>query len=124
MIWTYLLAFGAFMAAIGVGAGAFGAHGLKDRLTPPELAIFETSVRYWMYHSFGICIVSLVMSRIENWYMKSSAISMILGALVFSISLILLVFTGNRQLGAITPIGGVFLILSWLLLGLGVLLHR
>ena len=123
MWWIYILAFGAFMAATGIGVGAFGAHALKDRLTPPDLAIYETAARYWMYHALGLCIVSIVMTRIENGFMKSSAALMICGALIFSGSLIALVLTGNRVLGAITPIGGGLLILAWLMLGVGVIAH-
>ena len=120
MWWIYILAFGAIMAASGIGVGAFGAHAMKDRLTPPDLAIYETAVKYWMYHALGLCIVAIVMTRVENGLMKASAALMILGALVFSGSLLALVFTGNRMLGAVTPIGGVMLILSWLCLAVGV----
>lgn len=123
MWWTYILTLGALMAATGVGAGAFGAHGLRERLTPPDMAIFETAVKYWMYHAIGLCLVAMVMSRIENAYIKTSAIAMILGALVFSGTLVALVLTGHRTLGAVTPIGGVLLILSWIFLAVGVLSH-
>lgn len=123
MWWIYILAFGAVMAAVGIGVGAFGAHALKDMLTPPDLAIYETAVKYWMYHALGVCILALVMTRIENGFMKSSAALMILGALIFSGSLIALVLTGTRILGAVTPVGGVLLILAWLLLAVGVVTH-
>lgn len=120
MWWIYILAYGALMAATGIGFGAFGAHAMKDRFTPPDLAIYETAVKYWMYHALGLCIVAIVMTRVENGLMKASAALMILGALVFSGSLLALVFTGNRMLGAVTPFGGVMLILSWLCLAIGV----
>lgn len=121
MWWIYILSFGALMAATGIGIGAFGAHAMKNILTPPDLVIYETAVKYWMYHALGLCIVAIVMTRVENGFMKASAALMILGALVFSGSLLALVFTGNRMLGAVTPIGGVMLILSWLCLAVGVL---
>lgn len=124
MWWTYILLVGSFMAAIGVGAGAFGAHALRERLTVGDLAIYETAVKYWMYHALGVCVIALVTSRVENSYMKASAISMVLGTVVFSASLVALVLTGNRSLGAVTPIGGALLILGWLLLGSGILFHR
>lgn len=123
MWWTYVLVAASIMGAIGVGAGAFGAHALKDRLSPGDLAIYETAVKYWMYHSLAACVIALVMSRIENGFMKASAGLMILGTLIFSGTLVALVFTQNRMLGAVTPIGGVFLILAWLLLAVGVLAH-
>jgi len=111
------------MAAVGVGAGAFGAHALKDRLSTLDLAVYETAVRYWMYHALGICIAALVMSRIENFYIKASAVLMIFGSTIFSGSLVALVLSQIRTLGMITPIGGVLLILSWLLIVIGVLTH-
>ncbi|MCX6124021.1 MAG: DUF423 domain-containing protein [Proteobacteria bacterium] len=123
MFWIYVLATGAVMAAVGVGAGAFGAHALKDRLTAGDLGIFETAVRYWMYHALGVCVVAMVLARIENGFMKASALAMIVGSLVFSGSLIALVATGNRMLGAVTPFGGVLLIAGWLLLATGLLSH-
>lgn len=123
MWWTYLLTTGSVLAALGIGAGAFGAHALKEQLTPPDLAIYETAIKYWMYHALGVCVVALLMTRIENNFIKSSAISMIVGTLIFSGSLIALVLTGQRFLGAITPIGGVLLILAWTLLAVGVIAH-
>jgi len=124
MFWTYIIAIGALMGSLGVGLGAFGAHALKERFTPPEMATFETAVKYWMYHAIAVCVIALVMSRIENNFIRSSAVTMILGSILFSASLIAIVLTGNRQLGMITPVGGVFLIVSWMLLAFGVLFHR
>lgn len=123
MWWIYILVIGAVMNAVGIGAGAFGAHAFKERFSPSDLAIYETAVKYWMYHALGVFVLALVMSRIENGYMKSSSVLMITGALIFSGSLIALVFTGQRQLGAVTPIGGVMLIVAWLLIAVGVLTH-
>ena len=123
MWWTYILAVGAVMGAIGIGVGAFGAHALKEMLTPPDLAIYETAVKYWMYHALGVCLLAVVMTRIENGFIKTSVAMMICGALIFSGSLIALVLTGQRILGAITPVGGALLILAWLLLAVGVIAH-
>ena len=123
MYWIYVLVMGALMAAAGVGAGAFGAHALKNRLDVNDLAIYETAIKYWMYHSLGLCIVSLVMTRIENIFMKLSASSIFFGALIFSGTLIALVLSGNRMLGAVTPVGGVLLIVGWVFLAVGVLSH-
>jgi uncharacterized membrane protein YgdD (TMEM256/DUF423 family) len=123
MVWIYVLVTGALMAAIGIGAGAFGAHALKDRLSMSDLVIYETAMRYWMYHALGLCLVSLVMTRIENVFMKVSVGSMFIGAVIFSGTLVALVLTGNRMLGAVTPIGGVLLIVGWVSLAAGVLMH-
>lgn len=123
MWWTYILAAGAVMGAVGIGAGAFGAHALKEMLTPPDLAIYETAIKYWMYHALGVCLLAVVMTRIENGFIKTSVGMMICGAFIFSGSLMALVLTGHRILGAVTPVGGALLILAWLLLAVGVIAH-
>jgi uncharacterized membrane protein YgdD (TMEM256/DUF423 family) len=107
---------GALMAFLAVALGAFAAHGLKSRLSPEMLAIFETGVRYQMYHAFGLIAVAWASSR---WPQSSATLagwSFILGIVIFSGSLYLLSITGIRWLGAITPIGGVAFLIGWLLL--------
>jgi uncharacterized membrane protein YgdD (TMEM256/DUF423 family) len=121
MWWTYICAIAGVMGALGVGAGAFGSHALKEKLSPADLAIYETAVKYWMYHTLATGFVGLLLSRIENGFLKSSSILMILGSCIFSGSLIALVMTQHRQLGAITPIGGALLIVAWLLIAGGVI---
>ena len=123
MIWTHWLAIGAIMGGVGVGAGAFGAHALKTRLTPEDLAIYDTAIRYWMIHTLAICTWALVQLRIESTPIKVASFGMVLGSLIFSGSLIALVLTGNRILGAVTPIGGVILIASWFLVAWGAITH-
>ncbi|MDD9949933.1 MAG: DUF423 domain-containing protein [Zetaproteobacteria bacterium] len=111
MIW---IAIGATIAALGVGAGAFGAHVLQHKLSPYELGIFETAVRYQMYHVAGFMALGLTASHIDHFGLRLSGIFMTFGVLTFSGSLYLLVATGQKWLGAVAPIGGVALILAWL----------
>ena len=107
----------AVLGAIGVAMGAFGAHGLKARLSTDMLAVFETAVRYQMYHAFALLAVGLldVVGR-GGLALNLAGWSFTVGVLIFSGTLYALSLTGIRWLGAITPIGGVFLILGWLAL--------
>lgn len=108
---------GAIAMALAVALGAFGAHGLKNMLTEEMLDIFETGVRYHFYHAIGLLLISFVIqfmpsSSLLHW----SGWLMVAGILIFSGSLYLLSILGIRWLGAITPIGGVCFIISWILL--------
>ena len=112
----FFFAAGSLMAFIGVALGAFAAHGLKSRLPPDMLTIFEVGVRYQMYHAFGLIAVAWCVSR---WPQSSAPLagwSFIIGIVIFSGSLYLLSITGIRWLGAITPAGGVAFLIGWLLL--------
>lgn len=105
----------AVMCGFAVALGAFGAHGLKERLTPDLLAIFEVGVRYQFYH--GLALLALSVGGDVLWqghWPRRAAVAWLVGVLVFSGSLYLLAITGLRWLGAITPIGGVALILGWI----------
>ena len=110
-----LLIIGSAFAALSVLLGAFGAHGLKNRLSMEDLAIFETAVRYQMYHALGILLMGISSFYITEKLVSTPAYFLILGMIVFSGSLFLLVFTNLRWFGAITPIGGLCLIIGWLL---------
>ena len=112
---------GAVAAMIGVIVGAFGAHGLQGRLTPADLEIFETGVRYHMYHALGLFAVAWVASRWPSGTTTVAGWLFIVGIVVFSGSLYALVLTGQRWLGAVTPVGGVALIAGWAVLGWTVL---
>ena len=108
---NWLMVSGA-LGATAVALGAFGAHGLKERLTPDMLATFEIGVRYHMYHAIAILAVSLAISQEAKWLSRACA-SWLIGIAIFSGSLYLLALTNTRWLGAITPIGGVALIAGW-----------
>jgi uncharacterized membrane protein YgdD (TMEM256/DUF423 family) len=105
--------------ALGVALGAFGAHGLRARLTPETLATFETGVHYEMYHALALFAVAWAISR---WPKSSLPVAagwlFVAGMLLFSGSLILLALTGARWLGAVAPLGGAAFIAGWLCLAL------
>ena len=118
-----LLIIGSVFAALAVLLGAFGAHGLKNRLSIEDLAIFETAVRYQMYHALGILLMGLASIDLTEKLVSTPAYFLILGIIVFSGSLFLLVFTNLRWFGAITPIGGLCLIIGWLLFAYNIYFH-
>ena len=109
---------GALSGAIGVAAGAFGAHALRDRLEPRLLEVFETGARYQMYHALALLAVGLVASRWPSGIINSAGWLFVAGTLLFTGSLYAMAFTGVRALGAITPIGGVCLIAGWVCLAI------
>lgn len=110
------MAWGAINAALSVAAGAFGAHGLKARLTPDLLAVFETGARYHMYHALALVAVGLVAHLRGSALVTASAWAFTAGIVLFSGSLYVLALSGVRWLGAITPLGGVAFIAGWVLL--------
>jgi uncharacterized membrane protein YgdD (TMEM256/DUF423 family) len=115
---TFLL-IGAVLGFLGVAFGAFGAHVLKSRLSPEMLAVFETAVRYQMYHVFAVLIVAAAIGHIGNARLLVIAgWSFFAGILVFSGSLYALALTGVAILGAITPLGGVLFLIGWACLAL------
>ncbi|OXM15200.1 DUF423 domain-containing protein [Paenibacillus herberti] len=108
------ISYGAVHALIAVALGAFGAHGLKDRLDSDMLAIFETGVRYQMYHAIALMIIALAASRLgDRKGLRVGGRLINVGIFVFSGSLYVLSLSGVKWLGAITPIGGVCFIAGW-----------
>jgi uncharacterized membrane protein YgdD (TMEM256/DUF423 family) len=109
-----LFAVGALLAGIGVVFGAFGAHALEARLTAERLATFETAVRYQMLHALAILAAALLGGERA----ALAGLLFLVGIALFSGSLYLLVLSGVRWLGAITPLGGVAFIAGWGVLAL------
>lgn len=107
---------GAVSAGLGVALGAFGAHALKARLAPDLLAVWETGVRYQIYHALGLLAVAWAASRWPGTAVNASGWAMVAGTVLFSGSLYLLALSGVRWLGAVTPLGGVAWIVGWGLL--------
>ena len=104
----------AILGFLGVAFGAFGAHGLRERLSPEMLAVFEIGVRYQMYHVFALLAVAAAIAHFGRARMLLIAgWSFIAGVLIFSGSLYAVALTGTGMFGAITPIGGVGLLLGW-----------
>jgi uncharacterized membrane protein YgdD (TMEM256/DUF423 family) len=112
---------GAVSAFIGVAAGAFGAHGLKQRLDADLMAVFEVAVRYQMYHAFALIATAWAISRWPGSLANSAGYLFIVGTVLFSGSLYLLSLSGIRWLGAITPLGGLAWLAAWVCLAWAVL---
>lgn len=104
--WTRV---GAALMLLDVALGAFGAHGLKNRLSPEMLAVFETGVRYQAYHALAILLVAALRGP------DRAAWCFLGGIVVFSGSLYALALTGVRWLGAVTPVGGLLFLAGWAL---------
>lgn len=115
-----IIAIAAFLLALAVAAGAFGAHALKNILSPERLDTWHTAVQYHAWHALALMIIALVGVHFEiavTW-----PVSLILtGIVIFSGSLYVLCLSGMNWLGAITPIGGVAFIAGWILLGIQIL---
>jgi uncharacterized membrane protein YgdD (TMEM256/DUF423 family) len=114
-IWTVIAAVSGFLA---VAAGAFGAHGLKRVLSAEALVIYETAVRYHMYHALALLAVAAMAHARPSRVNTASGCCLVLGTVIFSGTLYAMAL-GNmrfRWLGAITPIGGVLFLAGWLLL--------
>jgi uncharacterized membrane protein YgdD (TMEM256/DUF423 family) len=115
------LLLGATMGGLAVAIGAFGAHALKPFLLASNRAdTFELAVRYQFYHALALFAAGLAMNHIDSNKLRYSALCFLLGILLFSGSLYTLCFTGVTILGAVTPFGGVFFIIGWVLLGVAV----
>lgn len=127
-------ALGAIMFAVGVAMGALGAHGLEGKISTHYLDVWRKASEYWMYSALGVMsVVAFVHNKEENDALARSFFRFgglltwaILGAFIFSISLWVLAMnelwgSGLKKLGMVTPIGGVMMIVAWLLIGIKVL---
>ena len=112
---------GAGFALLAVAIGAFAAHALKTKLSEEMLAIFEVGARYQMYHALGLIAVAWAFSQWNSQFVFVAGWLFVAGIVIFSGSLYTLSLTGIRQLGAITPIGGLAFIIGWFLLVLAAL---
>jgi uncharacterized membrane protein YgdD (TMEM256/DUF423 family) len=109
------LILGGINAALVVMLGAFGAHGLKAKLTAEMLAVYQTGVHYHLFHALGLLAVGLVASQIaDSVWLKWSGWLMLAGIILFSGSLYVLSVSGMRWLGMVTPFGGVAFIAAWI----------
>jgi uncharacterized membrane protein YgdD (TMEM256/DUF423 family) len=104
---------GAMLALLAVAAGAFGAHGLRARIGPDLLAVFETGARYQMYHALGLFVVAWAGSQRPGMLVSVAGGLFVTGIVLFSGSLYAMTFTGVRALGAITPVGGLAFLAGW-----------
>jgi uncharacterized membrane protein YgdD (TMEM256/DUF423 family) len=116
---SYFGFLGAVMGAIGVAMGAFGAHGLKDKVEPRYLEIWNTAAMYQLFHALALVLVAALYVHRPSLPLRISGLCFFFGMLVFSGSLYTLVLTGKGWLGAITPLGGAALIVGWIALAKG-----
>ncbi len=111
---------GAINAFLCVVLGAFGAHGLKQKLSVDMLAVYQTGVQYHFYHALGLVAVGLMLLHFPKARLVAvSGWLMLAGIVLFSVSLYVLSLTGIRGLGAITPLGGVAFLSAWAIFAYG-----
>lgn len=110
-----IIVLGALNMLVAVGAGAFGAHGLRRLVTPDMLAVWQTGVTYHLIHALGLLAIALMMPRLGGSALSWAATLMFIGIVLFSGSLYALTLTGTKVLGAVTPLGGVAFLVSWAL---------
>ena len=110
------LGLGAAFGLLGVAAGAFGAHALRGRLSEELMAVFRTAVEYQFYHVAALLAVGLLARQAPGPWLSASGVGFAFGVVVFSGSLYILALSGVRAWGAVTPIGGLALMVGWLCL--------
>lgn len=116
-----VLLFSAISGVLSVGLGAFGAHALKGRLESfGNLATFQTAVQYQFYHTLALLFIGLFMSRFPSQSLNTSAYCMMAGMVIFSGSLYILSIFNIKWLGAVTPLGGLGLIVGWAFLAVAI----
>jgi uncharacterized membrane protein YgdD (TMEM256/DUF423 family) len=113
-----LVTLGALFGGLGVAAGAFGAHALRTQLEPRMLEVFETGVRYQMYHALAVLAAAWLWQQTSATAAQVAGWAFVVGILLFSGSLYAMAFTGVRAWGAVTPLGGAAFILGWVALAL------
>ena len=115
------IAVGALGCALAVGMGAFGAHGLRSRLDAEALALWETGARYLMYGALALLAIGIYGRQSGAAPIQAAAGSVALGTTIFSLTLAGLALGGPRWLGALTPLGGLLMMLGFTLLAWNVL---
>ena len=103
-------------AALAILFGAFGSHALKERLSAQSLEVYDIATRYLMFHAIGIFLIALLGFQLPKESLEIPVMMMIVGSSIFSGSLYLIAMLDFKKLGMVTPIGGLLLIVSWLLL--------
>ncbi|SAI74864.1 membrane protein [Bordetella ansorpii] len=108
-----LVALAAMNMIAAVGAGAFGAHGLRGVLSQDLMAVWQTGVLYHLVHALGLFAVALLLARYGSPLLSTAGTVMFVGIVLFCGSLYVLALTGTRWLGAVTPLGGVAFLAAW-----------
>lgn len=118
---TFLL-LAAITGGLAVILGAFGAHGLRARIDPAMLSVYQTAVEYHFYHALGLIGIAFAADRFPaSRLIRASGWAMLLGIVLFSGSLYILSLSGIGRLGMVTPFGGLALIAGWALLAAGII---
>lgn len=118
------------LGALSVGLGAFGAHGLKKVVPAETVASFETAVRYQFYHVFALLATAILYEKFPDKWMRWAGNCFIIGIILFSGSLYAMTImdatemVGKKSIGIITPFGGLFFMVGWLLLFFALLKKR
>jgi len=116
-----LLVAASILMALGIILGAFGAHMLKQFISDELMAVYETGVKYHFFNTLGLFAIAFILQyKPESKLLFISGVLVIIGTLLFSVSLYLLVILKLSWLGAITPIGGTLLIIAWVLTTVGI----
>ena len=117
---TFLVT-GSIAALLAVVLGAFGAHGLRHRITADLLAVYQTGAQYHFYHALGLLLLGVLSFHLpDSALLRWAGGLMLAGIVLFSGSLYLLAISGIRWFGIITPFGGMAFIIAWLLVALAV----
>lgn len=111
---------GTFFASLGIILGAFGAHALKQHLSESALNAFEVGVKYQMYHALGLLATAWLLVQFSHPCISLGGILMAIGTVIFSGSLYMLSLSGIKIFGIITPLGGLFLVVAWALIFVGI----
>lgn len=117
------LAFAGLLLALATIFGAFGAHALKGRLSPDQLQVYETAVRYHYFQALGLLGIGLTLRVVDTSPMRWAAMLVLVGVVLFSGSLYALTFGAPRLFGVVTPIGGLSLIAGWICFAVGAWRH-
>jgi len=126
---TFLIT-AAFFGALGVALGAFGAHGLRDKVSEYILGIFDTAVKYQFYHMFALLAIGILFQWYNNAWLLWSGRLFIAGIILFCGSLYALTYLlvreneGMKWLGAITPFGGLCFIGGWICMAVAIIVNR
>ncbi len=108
---------GSLSAFVGVALGAFGAHGLKTRVSPEMLTVWQTGVQYHLVHALGLVLIGILCQLMpETSLVRNAGWMILIGTVLFSGSLYVMVLSNIRALGMITPLGGVAFLIGWLLI--------
>lgn len=121
------LVIGTLLAGLAVALGAFGAHGLKKIVSAENVATYQTGVQYQMYHALALILVGILAERLSSGFFSYAGVFFIAGIILFSGSLYLIVSMNAMNkavptaIGILTPVGGLFFILGWVFLLIGLL---